>query len=80
MYKTKNQQVRELVAQREYKKALQICKDWDYKNPLHRKILGLGYECHVHPRFYQQLGVDTTQAYEAAVEVLKRVYGRESYS
>ena len=43
--KSKNQIVRELVSNKEYKKALQICKDWDYANPLYRDMLRRGYEC-----------------------------------
>lgn len=71
---TKNQMVRDYVSKGEYKKALQICKDWDYNNPEHREILRLGYECLVHPDFYKQLGYDTEGRYQKAVEVLVEVY------
>lgn len=71
---TKNSLVRRLVAAKEYKKALQICKDWDYKDPTHKKRLSLGYECHLYPRFYEQLGIDTEKAYKDAIEILEFVY------
>lgn len=72
---SKNQEVRNLVSEGEYKKALQICKDWDYANPEHREILRRGYECHLYPLFYNQLGYDTTSEYLKAVDVLIEVYG-----
>lgn len=72
---TKNEKVRRLVSDREYKQALQICKDWDYKNPMHGEILRLGYECLMHPRFYRQLGYDSELCYKKAIQVLEEVYG-----
>jgi len=71
---TKNAQVRRLVAAGEYKKALQICKDWDYDDVAHRNALRLGYECHMYPDFYKQLGHDTEFAYAQAIEILQKVY------
>ena len=71
---TKNAIVREHVANKEYKKALQICKEWNYKDPTHRRILRLGYDCLVHPQFYEKLGIDTEAAYQDAVRVLIEVY------
>lgn len=73
---TKNAKVRRLVAAREYKQALQICKDWDKGiSPLYREQLRLGYECLVHPSFYQQLGINTESEYLKAVEILHKLYG-----
>lgn len=71
---TKNAKVRRLVAAGEYKKALQICKDWVYNNPKHSDILRLGYECLLYPSFYKQLGKDPDHYYNEAVRVLKEVY------
>lgn len=68
--------VRKYVAAGEFKRALQICKDWDYSDPTHREILRLGYECLLYPEFYSQLGKDTEYQYEEAVRVLKEVYGK----
>lgn len=72
---TKNAKVRRLVSQGEYKQALQICKDWDYRNPLHREKLRLGYECLQYPGFYKQLGYDPDAEYQEAIRILHIVYG-----
>lgn len=72
--KTKNQEVRELVSRGEYKKALQICKDWNYTSPSYGPILRRGYECLMYPRFYKQLGLDPTYEYQKAVDILLKVY------
>ena len=77
---TKNDKVRRLVSQGEYKLALQICKEWNYKDPTHREILRLGYECLMYPKFYQQLGYDPDKEYSSAVRVLHIVYGESSRS
>jgi len=71
---TKNALVRRLVADKEYKKALQICKEWGYVNPTHREVLRLGYECLMYPRFYKQLGYDCDKCYHEAITVLELVY------
>lgn len=71
---TKTAKVKRLVAEGEYKQALQICKDWTYDNPEHRNKLRLGYECLMYPGFYQQLGHDPTAAYNDAVKLLQQLY------
>ena len=72
---TKNAKVRRLVREGEYKKALQICKEWDYENPEHREILRSGYDSLLYPSFYKQIGQNPEVQYNRAVEVLKLVYG-----
>ena len=72
---TKNALVRRLVSSGDYKQALQICKEWDYKDPHHREILRLGYECLMYPRFYKQIGIDPDSKYREAIDVLRIVYG-----
>lgn len=72
---TKNAKVRRLVREGEYKKALQICKEWDYENPEHREILRSGYDSLLYPSFYKQIGQNPEAQYNKAVEVLKLVYG-----
>ena len=72
---TKNAKVRRLVREGEYKKALQICKEWDYENPEHREILRSGYDSLLYPSFYKQIGQNPEVQYNKAVEVLKLVYG-----
>lgn len=71
---SKNMQVKIFVANGEYKKALQICKDWIYEDEEDRRILRRGYECLVHPRFYEELGIDPSTSYQEAVNVLIRLY------
>lgn len=72
--KSKNQEVRDLVASSDYKHALQICKDWNYKNPEHRVILRRGYDCLMYPDFYRQIGKDPESEYQKAIKVLKELY------
>lgn len=72
---TKNAKVRRLVREGEYKKALQICKEWDYENPEHREILRSGYDSLLYPSFYKQIGQNPEAQYNKAIEVLKLVYG-----
>ena len=72
---TKNGKVRRLVSSGEYKQALQICKEWNYKDPRHRDILRLGYECLMYPNFYKQLGYNPEKEYQEAIKVLHIVYG-----
>lgn len=72
---TKNDKVRRLVSSGEYKQALQICKEWNYKDPRHRDILRLGYECLMYPNFYKQLGYAPEKEYQEAIKVLHIVYG-----
>lgn len=72
---TKNAKVRRLVREGEYKKALQICKEWDYENPEHREILRSGYDSLLYPSFYKQIGQNPEAQYNKALEVLKLIYG-----
>lgn len=71
---TKTDKVRRLVAEGDYKQALQICKDWDYPYDYMRDLLRRGYECYMYPSFYKQLGYDPPKEYEKAVEFLKNYY------
>ena len=72
--KPKTQEVRELVSQGEYKKALQICKDWNYTNPEYGDILRRGYECLIYPEFYRQIGKNPDSEYKKAVDLLLIIY------
>lgn len=72
---TKTDKVRRLVSSGDYKQALQICKEWQYRDPSHREILRLGYECLLYPDFYKQLGYNPNQEYQEAIKVLHIVYG-----
>lgn len=74
MKTSKKETVKELVAHKHYKKALQICKDWNYDCPEYSNILRLGYECLLYPEFYKQIGKDTEKAYQEAVALLINIY------
>ncbi len=72
----KTDKVRRLVAAGEYKAALNIAKDFRLgTNPEDRDDMRRGYECMVHPRFYQSLGMDTRQIAAKGVEAVIRLYG-----
>lgn len=72
---TKTSLVRKFVASGEFKKALAICKDWRGGiSKADSDAMRLGYECMVHPGFYQQLHYDTDKAVNEAVLVLQRLY------
>ena len=75
MIESKNSLVRKLVSQGEYKQALQICKEWNYKDPSHRDKLRLGYECLMRPDFYKQIGKDPDYHYKESIIILHEVYG-----
>ena len=57
--------VREAVREQDWKKALQIAKDF-HIGVTHeqRSKMARAYECIVHPDFYQQIGVDIPEAIE----------------
>jgi len=72
----KSDAVRRLVAQGDYKEALRIAKDFrlgisaeDSEN------MKIGYECIVHPVFYQSIGYDTEKESQKGVSVVIRLYG-----
>lgn len=68
--------VRELVKQKNYRKALAIAKKF---------VLGISreeqqkmvraHECMVNPRFYEQLGIDPEEAIRSGIAVLTHIYG-----
>jgi len=68
----KSEIVREAVREQNWKKALQIAKDFrigltkDQRDKMTR-----AYECIVHPDFYQQIGVDISEAIEQGKEIVK---------
>ena len=73
----KSDQVRELVRQGEYKKALSITKG--FKLGITREQndkMVRAYECMVDDRFYRSLGVNLSEAIRDGVEVLVGLYGR----
>lgn len=74
--KHKSEQVKELVAAGDYKKALSIAKSFKIGfTKEQQSTMTRAYECIVHPDFYKQIGTDIDKAIEAGVELIKQVYG-----
>lgn len=64
--------VREAVKKQDWKKALQIAKDFRIGvTPEQRSKMARAYECIVHPDFYRQIGVDIPDAIEQGKTVVK---------
>lgn len=64
--------VREAVQEKDWKKALQIAKDFRIGvTQEQRSKMARAYECIVHPDFYQQIGVDIPEAIEQGKEIVK---------
>ena len=64
--------VREAVREQDWKKALQIAKDFHIGvTQEQRGKMARAYECIVHPDFYQQIGVDIPEAVEQGKAIVK---------
>lgn len=64
--------VREAVREQDWKKALQIAKDFHIGvTQEQRSKIARAYECIVHPDFYQQIGVDIPEAIEQGKAIVK---------
>ena len=73
--------VRGLVANRQYKKALQIAKDFRLGiTPEQSLQMKKAYECMVHERFYLSLGEDTKSRIAEGISTIVSIYGRENDS
>ena len=71
----KSDLVREYVKQGNYKKALQIAKDFRLGITKEQSNeMKLAYECIVHERFYQAI-VKVPESIEAGIETLLKLYG-----
>lgn len=74
---TKSDVVRELVANENYKQALNIVKGFRLgirKEDLSK--IALAYECMIHTGFYEQLGTDTAKAVDEGIRILIDLYGQ----
>lgn len=68
----KSDVVREAVREQDWKKALQIAKDFRIGvTQDQRSKMARAYECIVHPNFYRQIGVDIEEAIEQGKAVVK---------
>ncbi len=64
--------VRRSVREQDWKKALQIAKDFRIgMTQEQRTKMARAYECIVHPDFYQQIGVDIPEAIEQGKAIVK---------
>ena len=64
--------VREAVREQDWKKALQIAKDFHIGvTQEQRSKMARAYECIVHPDFYQQIGVDIPEAIKQGKAIVK---------
>lgn len=64
--------VRAAVQEQDWKKALQIAKDFHIGvTQEQRNKMARAYECIVHPDFYQQIGIDIPKAIEQGKAVVK---------
>lgn len=74
----KSDTVRSLVAEKQYKKALQIAKDFRLGiTPEQSSKMKKAYECMVHERFYLSLGENIQARIDEGIEVIVGIYGRE---
>ncbi len=70
--------VRDAVEKMDWKKALKIAKDFrlgisqDDHNAMTR-----AYECMVHPRFYESLGMNMDGMIKTGISVVTKLYGRK---
>ena len=64
--------VREAVREQDWKKALQIAKDFHIGvTQEQRSKMARAYECIVHPDFYRQIGIDIPEAIEQGKAIVK---------
>ena len=64
--------VREAVQKQDWKKALQIAKDFHIGvTQEERDKMARAYECIVHPDFYRQIGTDIPEAIEQGKTIVK---------
>lgn len=64
--------VREAVREQDWKKALQIAKDFRIGvTQEQRSKIARAYECIVHPDFYRQIGIDILEAIEQGKAIVK---------
>ena len=70
----KAQDVRDFIQRGDFKKALSGAKDFRIGvTKEQRSVMARGYEAIVHPKFYQQIGVDTDNAIQEGISVLRGI-------
>jgi len=77
----KSDMVRRLVAEKQYKQALRIAKDFRLGiTPEQSTKMKKAYECMVHERFYLSLGENIQVRIDEGIETIVGIYGRENSS
>ena len=72
----KAKDVRDLIQQGDFKKALSGAKDFRLGvTKEQRSVMSRAYECMVHPDFYRQIGKNIDECVKAGIEVLQEVMG-----
>lgn len=72
----KSDMVRAAVEAGDFKKALQIAKDFRINiTQVQRDTMARAYECMVHPEFYSQIGTDIPGAIAKGKELVVCLYG-----
>lgn len=72
----KSDMVRRLVAEGDYKAALRIAKDFRLGiTKEQRSDMVRGFECLTNPRFYQSLGMNTSDIAQKGIETVISLYG-----
>lgn len=75
----KSDVVRSLVAKKQYKKALQIAKDFRLGITAEQSLkMKKAYECMVHERFYLSLGENIQVRIAEGIETIVSIYGKEN--
>ncbi len=70
--------VRDAVERMDWKKALKIAKDFRLGiSEEDRNAMCEAYECMVHPRFYESLGMNRDGKITTGISVVTRLYGRK---
>ena len=78
MMVSKTETVKILVANGNYKKALQIAKNFRLGIDIQDSSkLKLAYENLVHKAFYKQIGIDTEKAINEGINILIALYGQD---
>lgn len=74
----KSDTVRRLVASGDFKSALRIAKEFRIGiSKEDSDSMRRGYDCIVHSRFYEQLGIDPVKTAQKGVDTVKRLYGNQ---
>lgn len=72
----KSDTVRRLVAAGDFKAALRIAKDFRLGiSKQDSDDMRRGYECLVHPSFYQSIGKNPSEIAQKGMETVQRLYG-----